>query len=85
MQRLNKKEANFWSNRLHKLGTPKVLHTEEQSGPKNKPVFTKATQVKSDRLAIWRWNQRSRFNIKHSDSQLMVKTPHLCFGKLGSH
>ena len=46
-----KRNENFWSYRLHKLGTPKVLRTDGQtedrrSGPTTRPAFAKATQVK---------------------------------------
>ena len=52
-----KRNENFWSYRLHKLGTPKVLRTDGQtdgrtdgrpdgrSGPTTRPAFAKATQV----------------------------------------
>ena len=48
-----KRNENFWSYRLHKLGTPKVLQTDGQtdrrmdgqSGPTTRPAFAKATQV----------------------------------------
>ena len=39
-----KRNKNFWSYR--KLGTPKVLPTDGQSGPTTRPAFAKATQVK---------------------------------------
>ena len=42
-----KRNENFWSYRLHKLGTPKVLRTDGQSGPTTRPAFAKATQVKT--------------------------------------
>ena len=49
-----KRNKNFWSYRLHKLGTPKVFPTDRrtygrtdgQSGPITRPAFAKATQVK---------------------------------------
>ena len=41
-----KRKENFLSYRLHKLGTPKVLWTDQQSGPITIPAFAKATQVK---------------------------------------
>ena len=57
-----KRNENFWSYRLHKLGTPKVLRTDGRtdgqtdrrtdgrtdgrSGPTTRPAFAKATQVK---------------------------------------
>ena len=45
-----KRNKNFWSYRLHKLGTPKVLgtdgRTDGRSGPITRPAFAKATQVK---------------------------------------
>ena len=48
-----KRNKNFWSYRLHKLGTPKVLRTDRRtdgrtdgrSGPTTRPAFAKATQV----------------------------------------
>ena len=44
-----KRNENFWSYRLHKLGTPKVMgtdgQTEGQSEPTTRPAFTKAKQV----------------------------------------
>ena len=54
-----KSNEKFWSYRLHKLGTPKVLRTDGQtdgrtdrrtdgrSGPTTRPAFAKATQVKN--------------------------------------
>ena len=58
-----KRNKNFWSYRLHKLGTPKVLRTDGRtdrrtdertdrqtdgrSGPITRPAFAKATQVKN--------------------------------------
>ena len=56
-----KRNENFWSYRLHKLGTPKVLQTDGRtdrrtdgrtdgrSGPITRPAFAKATQVKTTR------------------------------------
>ena len=57
-----KRNENFWSYRLHKNGTPKVLRTDGRtdrrtdrrrhgrpdgrSGPTTRPAFAKATQVK---------------------------------------
>ena len=57
-----KRNENFWSYRLHKLGTLKVLRTDRRtdgrmdgqtdgrtdgrSGPTTRPAFAKATQVK---------------------------------------
>ena len=45
-----KRNKKFWSYRLHKLGTPKVLRTDRRtdgrSGPITRPAFAKATQVK---------------------------------------
>ena len=45
-----KRNKNFWSYRLHKLATPKVLRmdrsTDGRSGPTTRPAFAKATQVK---------------------------------------
>ena len=57
-----KRNKNFWSYRLHKLGTPKVFRTDRRtdgrtdgqtdgrtdgrSGPITRPAFAKATQVK---------------------------------------
>ena len=45
-----KRNKNFSSYRLHKLGTPKVLGTDREtdgrSGPTTRPTFAKATQVK---------------------------------------
>ena len=49
-----KRNKNFWSCILHKLGTPKMLRTDGQtlvrtdgrSGPSTRPAFAKATQVK---------------------------------------
>ena len=52
-----KRNENFWSYRLHKLGTPKVLRTD---GPTTRPAFAKATQVK--RVKIDRFCFRSYFN-----------------------
>ena len=52
-----KRNENFWSYRLHKLSTPKVLRTDERTdrrtdgqkdgriGPTTRPAFAKATQV----------------------------------------
>ena len=46
-----KRNENFWSYRLHKLGTPKVLRTDGrmagQSGPTTRPAFAKVMQVKN--------------------------------------
>ena len=50
-----KRNESFWSYRLHKLGTPKVLRKDRQrngqkggwSGPTTRPAFAKATQVKN--------------------------------------
>ena len=45
------RNKNFWSYRLHKLGTPKVFRTDGRtdgrSGPITRPAFAKATQVTS--------------------------------------
>ena len=45
-----KRNKNFWSYRLHKLGTPKVFRTDRRtdgrSGPNTRPAFAKARQVK---------------------------------------
>ena len=49
-----KKNENFWSYRLHKLGTLKCFgrtdtrtdgQTDDRSGPTTRPAFAKATQV----------------------------------------
>ena len=50
-----KRNENFWSYRLRKLGTPKALwtdgwtdgRTDGWSGPTTRPAFIKATQVKT--------------------------------------
>ena len=46
-----KRNENFSSYRLHKLGTPKVLRTDTwrdgRSGPTTRPAFAKATQVQN--------------------------------------
>ena len=46
------RNENFWSNRLHKLGTPKVVpmdrRKDEWCGPIERPAFTKAIQVKTN-------------------------------------
>ena len=42
----------FWSNRLHKLGTPKVMRVDR---PTTKSAFAKAPQVKNI--------QHERFNV----------------------
>ena len=45
-----KRNENFWSYRLHKLGTPKVLwrdrRTDGLSGPTTRPALANATQLK---------------------------------------
>ena len=41
-----KRNKNFWSYRLHKLGTPKVFQTDRRSGPITRPAFAKGKQVK---------------------------------------
>ena len=49
-----RRNENFLSYRLHKLGTPEVLRTDGQtdgrpdgrSGPTTRPAFANATQVK---------------------------------------
>ena len=41
-----KSKENFCSYRLHKLGTPKVIRADGQSGPITRPAFPKATLVK---------------------------------------
>ena len=55
-----KRNKNFWSYRLHNLGTPKVLQTDRQmngqtdgwtdgpSGPFTRPAFAKAMRVKTN-------------------------------------
>ena len=45
-----KRNKNFWSFRLHKLGTPKVLRMDGRSGPTTRPAFAKATHVKMKQL-----------------------------------
>ena len=50
-----KRNESFWSYRLHKLGTPKVLRKDRRrdgqkgrcSGPTTRPAFAKATKVKN--------------------------------------
>ena len=41
-----KRNKNFLSYRLNKLGTPKVLRMDGRSGPTTRPAFAKATQIK---------------------------------------
>ena len=43
-----KRNKNFWSYRLHKLGTPSVAdgQMDGQSGSITRPAFAKAMQVK---------------------------------------
>ena len=69
-----KRNKNFWSYRLHKLGTPKVLRTDRRtdgqtdgqtdgrSGLITRPAFAKATQVTTT-------FQRLESRFKHSDNQ----------------
>ena len=55
-----KQMKTFWSYRLNKLSTPKVLQkdrrtdgrTDRRSGPTTRPAFAKATQVKSKKASI---------------------------------
>ena len=71
-----KRNENFWSYRLHKLGTPKVLRTDGQtdgrpdgrSGPTTRPDFAKATQVKKSTF-----QKNSHSNALESKFDLDVK------------
>ena len=53
-----KRNENFWSYLLHKLGTPKVLRTDRRtdrrSRPTTRPAFAKATQVRRWTETPWR-------------------------------
>ena len=40
----------FWSCKLHKLGTPKVLRMDGRCGPIIRPPFAKVTQVKKQNM-----------------------------------
>ena len=84
-----KRNENFWSYRLHNLGTPKVLRTDGQtdgrtdrrtagrSGPTTRPAFAKATQVKKHE------NLPRRQRVKTKASKLrLCSYVTLAFGSL---
>ena len=63
-----KRNENFWSNRLHKLGTPKLANgqTNRWNVPTTRPIFAKAKRVKITKhsnlflkknaiIPIWSW------------------------------
>ena len=51
-----KKNENFWSYRLHKLGTLKCCgRTDGRSGPTTRPAFPKAKQVK---MKVLEWSKQ---------------------------
>ena len=73
-----KRNKNFWSYRLHKLGTPKVLRTDRRtdgqtdgrSGPITRPAFAKATQVKIPRKNLKLFAPWENFHAFLSSAEL---------------
>ena len=69
-----KRNENFWSYRLHKLGTPKVLRTDGRSGPTTRPAFAKATQVTTRHTA--RVRERRNLRGRHRSELGGSRTKH---------